>query len=127
MTFSLTNRRRRARGITLLLGSTVAFNLFVYACTRSVVTVQEGQNFVRETGEARAWYYVTDTGEWELFPAPGFHPRTGEPLKAMTPQAARQHDAWKQQKEMQERQKAAETEAQAKVAAERQFREMVSV
>lgn len=123
MTFSLTSSKRRTKGWMLLLGSTVAFNLLAYACTRSVVAVEEGRHFVRETGEARAWYYISDTGDWELFPAPGFHPRTGEPLKAMNPKAAREYDAWKRQKNTQDRQKTAETEKETKAEAERRFRE----
>lgn len=123
MTFSLRSSRRRTSGWILLLGSTVAFNLLAYACTRSVVAVEDGQIFVRETGEARAWYSITDTGDWELFPAPGFHPRTGEPLKAMNPKAAREFDAWKRQKDTRDRQKTAESEKETKAEAERRFRE----
>ncbi len=122
MVFSL-KKQRRTVGWAVIVGSWVAFNLLVYACTRSIVGVEHGQHFVRETGEARAWYYVTDSGDWELFPAPGFHPRTGEPLKAMTPQAAREHDAWKRQNETRDRQKTEEGEKQAKAEAERRFHE----
>jgi hypothetical protein len=120
---ALFNKQRREMGWALLLVSFVVFNLLMYACTRSIVAVEDGQNFVQRTGESKAWYYVTDTGDWELLPAPGFHPRTGEPLKPMTPDAARDYQAWKRQQEARNRQDTAESEKQAKAKAERQFRE----
>ena len=110
-------------GWAMLLVPFVAFNLLMYACTRSNAPVVKDPNFVQETGEASRWYCRTTTGDWEFFPTPGFHPRTGEPLKPMTTEAVWEYDAWKQQKDARDGEKTAEAEKRAKTEAERRFRE----
>jgi hypothetical protein len=36
------------------------------------------------SGKARVWYWRSQTGEYEFYDNPGFHPRTGEQLKVIT-------------------------------------------
>ena len=124
----LFNKQRREWGWALLLVSFVAFNLFMYACTRSM-SPSEDASIIGAVGEVTTYYCVTDDGEWKLFRHPGYTPDgdnygpMGEKLKPMTPEAAQKYDAWKRQKEMGDRQKAAEGDKQGKSDAERRFRE----
>lgn len=123
MYLSLRSEQRCNRGMALLVGTFVAFNLFMYACTRSVTAVEDGQHFVGATGDAKAWYYVTDAGDWELFPAPGYHPTVGVKLEPMTPAAAQRYEAWKRKKAQESQEHAKAEEKQKKLDAERRFRE----
>jgi hypothetical protein len=40
--------------------------------------------FDGNTGRARAWFFETPTGVYELFSSAGFHPQYGEPLRPVT-------------------------------------------
>jgi len=33
------------------------------------------------TGNAKVWFWVSETGEYEFYNGPGFHPKSGDPLK----------------------------------------------
>ena len=41
------------------------------------------------SGKPRVWYGRSETGEYEFYDNPGFHPRTGEQLKVITSEAIR--------------------------------------
>ncbi len=125
-------RRPRCIGAIVLVGTSVAFHLLMYACTRSAVPAEEGPRFVRETGDPN--WYSNENGVWEFFRGPGVNPRTGDPLKPMTQQAAQEYYAAKRRQEDLDRQneaerqtqaiaEAAERERQATAEKERRFRE----
>lgn len=40
--------------------------------------------FDRVTGEIRTWYWRSESGEYEFYDNPGYHPQTGDELKALT-------------------------------------------
>jgi len=48
------------------------------------------------TGTPLAYYYRSETGAFELFNAPGYHPRFSTPLLPMTKESAREYFAWKE-------------------------------
>jgi TPR repeat protein len=45
------------------------------------------------TGDSRIWFWVSETKEYEFFDGPGFHPTSGDALKAITREAIAD---WKQ-------------------------------
>lgn len=47
---------------------------------------KEDQFFDPITGDALLWYAKANTGEYEFFDGPGFHPNTREPLREVSPQ-----------------------------------------
>ncbi|MFH1920735.1 MAG: hypothetical protein ABIP48_12705, partial [Planctomycetota bacterium] len=117
------DKKRRTIGCVLILGMCFAFNLFVYGWTRSGVALEEGQHFVQATGQPKVWYCISESGQWELFPKPGFHPRTGQRLNPMTIEANELYEAWTHEKENEAvRQKELEAHERTE-AEERQFRE----
>jgi hypothetical protein len=123
--FSL-NPRKRTRGDFLILGSFLAFNLLMYACTRSTDALEAEGRLITQTGDPAKWFYIADDGTWRLFSHPGYAP-TGEQLQEMTPEAAREYGAWMRDKEARDLRKAAEraaeSETQSTADAERRFRE----
>jgi hypothetical protein len=128
MVFSLTSERRRTAGWAVLLSTWVAFNLLVFACTRSACDAGD-EKIISPDGSVTSYYCIAADGDWKLFRHPGYTPNgknyspMGEELKPMTPEAAREFNLWKREKDTRDRQKAAEGEKQARAEAERRFRE----
>lgn len=88
------------------------------------------------TGAARVWYWRSQSGEWEFYDGPGFHARTGEPLKLINrdviaewnaaleaAEAKKKADAEQATRDARERAAAAEREARERSAAEQRARE----
>jgi len=76
--------------------------------------------FDARTGEPRVWYWRSSNGEYEFYDNRGFHPRTGEPLAIITPQAIA---AWKQELETAEKRRKDEQFRREKEQRERAERE----
>ena len=115
-------KAHRTKGVILLLATEFAFNLLMYFCTRSVVAGDDGPYFVHATGEAKTWYSLTPTGDWELYDSPGVS-RTGEDLQPMTPEAAREYETWSHRNDDRNRQQAAVRDRQHQAEVKRQFQE----
>jgi len=88
------------------------------------------------TGAARVWFWHNQSGEWEFYDGPGFHARTGEPLKLINrdviaewnaaleaAEAKKKADAERTAREARERAAAADREARERAAAEQRARE----
>jgi hypothetical protein len=86
------------------------------------------------TGASRVWYWRNDKGDYEFYDAPGFHPRAGQALTALTRDGAGKlmRDLETQQKrrqeeqgrrEREERENAEKDERQRRERAEREERE----
>ena len=130
MVFSIKSRRRNI-GWVVLLVSWVGFNVLVYACTQS--THANDDRLVGTAGEVTTYYYITSDGRWKLFQHAAYTPDGknfgphGEDIKPLTPEAAREYDAWLRHEEVRERKQRAteqaENEKQTKAATDRRFRE----
>jgi hypothetical protein len=75
------------------------------------------------TGAAKVWYWRSETGEYEFYDGPGFHPRSGDQFKIVT------HDIiseWHQQQQAIAARKKAEQEQKEKEAQEAAERERLA-
>lgn len=90
-------------------------------------------------GAARVWYWRSEGGDWEFYDGPGFHARTGDPLKlinrdviaewkaALEAAAAKKKaEAEQAVREARERAAAAERDVRERAAAEQRAREAES-
>jgi len=88
--------------------------------------IPEDQYFSTADGEPLRWYTELSDGRIEMFTLPGFHPRTGQKLLAMTPhvvdrlekQKAR-HEAKRRQEELARQEAREEARRRSREAAER--------
>lgn len=75
--------------------------------------------FDQTTGAAKIWYSQTQSGEYEFYDGPGFHPASGEPFKIVTRDVVAD---WRQQEQAKASKKKADDEErdrQVRDAAER--------
>ena len=72
------------------------------------------------TGAAKVWYWRSDTGDYEFYDGPGFHPRAGDQFKVITRDVIAD---WRQQLEATAAKKRAEQEQQEREARERAERD----
>jgi hypothetical protein len=72
------------------------------------------------TGAAKVWYWRSETGDYEFYDGPGFHPRSGDQFKIVTRDVISE---WRQQQEAIAARKKAEQEQLEKEARERADRE----
>lgn len=72
------------------------------------------------TGATKIWYWRSESGDYEFYDGPGFHPRSGDQFKIVTRDVISE---WRQQQEAVAARKKAEQEQQEKEARERAQRE----
>lgn len=75
------------------------------------------------TGNSKVWFWVSETGEYEFYDGPGFHPRSGDALKSAA------HDviaAWRQAVQAAADRDKKERERQAQEDRDRLAREMAA-
>lgn len=72
------------------------------------------------TGAAKVWYWRNETGQYEFYDGPGFHPRSGDQFQIVTRDVISE---WRQQQEVIAARKKAEQEQREKEARERAERE----
>lgn len=80
------------------------------------------------TGAARVWYWRSQSGEWEFYDGPGFHARTGEPLKLINRDVIAEWNAALQAAEAKKKADAEQATRDAReraAAAEREAREPI--
>lgn len=73
------------------------------------------------TGAAKVWYSRSETGQYEFYDGPGFHPRSGDQFTIVTREVI---SDWRQQQEAIAARKKAEQEQRDKEARERTEREV---
>lgn len=68
------------------------------------------------TGAAKVWYWRSESGEYEFYDGPGFHPRSGDQLKIVTRESIAD---WRQQQEAIAAKKRSEQEQKEREVRER--------
>ncbi len=76
--------------------------------------------FEPTTGATKVWYWRSESGQYEFYDGPGFHPRTGDEFKIATREVIAD---WRQQQDAATAKKKAEGELREKEARERAERD----